>query len=53
MNIMCESKVCNNFYPFLYEYLGGVWFMILNNHFQFLNNISRISMHFFTHTYFH
>ena len=53
MNIMCESKVCNNFYPFLYEYLGGVWFVILNNYFQFLNNISRISMHFFTHTYFH
>ena len=26
--------------------LGGVWFVILNN-------ISRISMHFFTHTYFH
>ena len=33
--------------------LGGVWFVILNNYFQFLNNISRISMHFFTHTYFH
>ena len=33
--------------------LGGVWFVFLNNHFQFLNNISRILMHFFTHTYFH
>ena len=32
--------------------LGGVWFVILNNYFQFLNNISRISTHFFTHTYF-
>ena len=32
---------------------GGVWFVFSNNHFQFLNNISRISTHFFTHTYFH
>ena len=32
---------------------GGVWFIISNNNFQFLNNISRISTHFFTHTYFH
>ena len=32
---------------------GGVWFVFSNNYFQFLNNISRISMHFFTHTYFH
>ena len=31
----------------------GVWFVFLNNHFQFLNNISRISMHFFTHTDFY
>ena len=33
--------------------LGGVWFMFSNNPFQFLNNILRISIHFFTHTYFH
>ena len=33
--------------------LGGIWFVFLNNHFQFLNNISRILTHFFTHTYFH
>ena len=26
--------------------------MHLNNSFQFLNNITRISTHFFTHTYF-
>ena len=32
---------------------GGVWFVFLNNHFLFLNNISRISTHFFTHMYFH
>ena len=31
---------------------GGVWFVFSNNYFQFLNNISRISTHFFTHTYF-
>ena len=34
-------------------HIGGVWFVYLNNHFQFLNNISCISTHFFTHTYFH
>ena len=33
--------------------LGGVWFVFSNNNFQFLNSISRISTHFFTHTYFH
>ena len=33
--------------------LGGVWFVFSNNHFQFLNNISSILTHFFTHTYFH
>ena len=32
---------------------GDVWFMFSNNNFQFLNNISRISTHFFTNTYFH
>ena len=31
----------------------GVWFVFLNNHFQFLNNILCISIHFFTHMYFH
>ena len=30
------------------ERLGGVWFVILNYHFQFLNNISCIFTHFFT-----
>ena len=34
-------------------YGWGVWFVFSNNYFQFLNNISRISTHFFTHTYFH
>ena len=32
---------------------GGVWFVFSNHNFQFLNNISRIFIHFFTHTYFH
>ena len=34
------------------NYLGSVWQCILNNSFQCLNNITRISTHFFTHTYF-
>ena len=33
--------------------VGGVWFVFLNNNFQFLNNILRIFIHFFTHTYFY
>ena len=37
----------------MYGVLGGVWFVFSNNYFQFLNNISRISTYFFTHTYFH
>ena len=31
---------------------GPIWHHDLNNIFQFLNNITRISTHFFTHTYF-
>ena len=34
-------------------HLEGVWFVFLNNSFQFLNNISRILMYLFTHTYFY
>ena len=32
--------------------LGAIWYGILSNNFQFLNNIICISTHFFTHTYF-
>ena len=32
--------------------LGAVWYEILSNSFQFLNNITRIFTHFFTHMYF-
>ena len=32
--------------------LGPIWYGILSNNFQFLNNIICISTHFFTHTYF-
>ena len=32
--------------------LEPVWYMCLNTCFQFLNNITRIFIHFFTHTYF-
>ena len=31
---------------------GAVWYIILNTCFQFLKNITCISTHFFTHTYF-
>ena len=34
------------------KYLGAVWYRSLNTFFQFLNNIIRISTHFFTHMYF-
>ena len=33
--------------------LGSVWFVFSNNNFQCLKNITCISIHFFTHTYFH
>ena len=33
--------------------LGGCLYSYLNNSFQCLNNITRIFIHFFTHTYFH
>ena len=32
--------------------LEPVWYMCLNTCFQFLNNITRIFIYFFTHTYF-
>ena len=44
---------CSSFQEYFWCILGGVWFIFSNNNFQFLNNISRISTHFFTHTYFH
>ena len=34
------------------DYYGPVWYINLNICFQFLNNITHISTHFFTHTYF-
>ena len=33
--------------------LGAVWYTYSNTCFQFLNNITCISTHFFIHTYFH
>ena len=41
-----------NIFSLSFKPLGGVWFVFSNNYFQFLNSISRISIHFFTHTYF-
>ena len=37
----------------IHECIGGVWFVLLNNYFQFLNNILCILTYFFTHMYFH
>ena len=39
-------------HAFSCRYLGPVCYRCLNNSFQFLNNITRIFTHFFTHTYF-
>ena len=46
-------SIARGFFRERKRYEGGVWFVFSNNHFQFLNNISSISTHFFTHTYFH
>ena len=35
------------------RHLGGVWYIHSNTYFQFLNNITRIFLHFFIHTYFY
>ena len=43
-------KICNMFQ--INRLLRPVWYMCLNICFQFLNNIIRISTHFFTYTYF-
>ena len=33
--------------------IWDIWFVFLNNYFQFLNNILRVFIYIFTHTYFH
>ena len=38
---------------FFFKAFRSVWFVFLNNHFQFLNIILHILTHFFTHTYFY
>ena len=35
-----------------HKYYGPIWSSISNSHFQILNNVTHISTHFFTHTYF-
>ena len=42
---VCWHCICTN--------LGDVCYYYLNNSFQYLNNITCISTHFFTHMYFH
>ena len=36
-----------------FQYYGPIWYTHSNTCFQFLNNITCIFTHFFTHTYFH
>ena len=43
----------NNYVIRKFSNTRSVWYTILNNNFHFLNNIICISIHFFTHTYFH
>ena len=43
---------CFHFSLFSFSVFGLVWYTILNTCFQFLNNITSISIHFFTHMYF-
>ena len=38
--------------PIFLELPKAVWYGSLSNIFQFLNNITRIFLHFFTHKYF-
>ena len=47
-----SSSNSSNVYQTTLEATGAVWYGSLSNTFQFLNNIARIFMHFFTHTYF-
>ena len=52
-----SSFFFNKFFFFDSQIIGKVlglhvWKTILNTHFQFLNNIIRIFIYFFTHTYF-
>lgn len=48
MNFMCESKVCNNFCPFLYEYLdlnkGVVIIPRIRSRLPITNSISMVLM---------
>ena len=52
----CKNVICRGLVQLmevwkLEEGGGGVWYMYLNNSFQFWNNITRISTYFYTHTY--
>ena len=62
---LMASFCCNSFHNNAAKFSGQEWnflrnqkvraclFVFSNNIFQFLNNISRIFIYFFTHTYFH
>ena len=47
-NQVFHSQIVSLLYSF--ENVGPIWYMCLNICFQFLNNITSISIHFFTHT---
>ena len=51
-NYYCPISVFNLLSKLYFvKILGAVWYDILSNSFQFLNNITRIFTHFFTHVF--
>ena len=48
-----SPKSLNSFLNFFVSNFGWGVYCCLNNNFQYLNNITRISIYFFTYTYFH
>ena len=49
---MRDYIVLKHHSPNILQKLRAIWYGSLSNTFQFLNNITRIFTHFFTHTYF-
>ena len=47
-----EMQIVRNISHNYYRYYRLVWYICLNTCFQFLNNITCLSTHYFTHTYF-
>ena len=49
---MRDNIVLKHHSPNILQNLRAIWYGSLSNTFQFLNNITCIFTHFFTHTYF-